>query len=759
MTPQKSKRLRSKIWLSFTIDTNDPAKAICKVCNSPVSRGGPAGETQCTTNLWNHVKVKHPELSGELNRLRKSEEAERQRSMPAVAPADTLAIDGPADIWSLFIREDDAFAHCTECRISVPMGPPNKPTATLWSHTKAEHENTYALLKQNSVHRTMMTTFFADEFSQPPIASVSSRAKTSSVWTEFKKDPTNVCQVICKTCNTVVRRGTSVERLNTTNMRRHLQGSFHQKVVKGLVDAKTYPSKDSNPEPYLPLVDNVLAAAEDPCRSRRDISQDIKAYIPETVKKCELPAMPTLGDVIGRRRIDMAHSALVMQTLYEQQKKDVCCDFSLLLPVERNAQKYLRTRNAVRNGIGDICYYESSGGLEFKLHSCVAGATSDRLKTAIEFGNSSIDLKGVDEHAVQHFIEILYTGKLHKIATLRIDELEDIYNVANMLSTPVVTNYLMQEIPNLSTVHIEIPTAATGPDTASDFTSFASDGTSHVNTPHPDMQTNTTPEVQKIIALQQESAESPKQLESRSSPVILETNGASDSSVASPGNQIPKVNKRKNYLPVSSDMSRKKAKFEPDVDGKLDTSASCSGLPSETCFADKACQASGRQEPSVSDRYIKINVFPVEPKSPIMNIIKTLRYLACEAISVLPEHSTYQPDLDMETEWENLLHQYLPTDSDDHVKNFCHIAAGMSRRCWDLFQEVTDMADVPTDYAAWSWIIGLEEESVFSSMIVLMCQPYNVASKLVPIHVSIPDQMSPLANNKRTQTVSEEFCS
>lgn len=280
------------------------------------------------------------------------------------------------------------------------------------------------------------------------------------------------------------------------------------------------------------------------------------------------------------------------------------------------------------------------------------------------------------------------------------------------------------------------------------------------------MQTNPAAEVQKIIALQQESVESPKQLEAESSPQVFESSGGSDSSVASPGNPVPRVNKRKNYLPVSSDMSRKKAKTESDVDINCTStdntsgiSSSCSELPTEPYFADKACQASGRQVPSQSDKVFKVNVSPVKPKNPMMNIVKTMRYLACDAISVLPEHSTYHPDLDMETEWENLLHQYLPGDLDDQVKNFCHIAAGMSKRCWDLLQEVTDMTDVPSDHAAWSWIIGLEEEAVFSSLIVLMCKPYKIASKLVPIHVGIPGQLSPLVNNKRVQTVSEEFCS
>lgn len=48
-------------WTYFDINTSDKTKAICKLCQASISRGGKSAKTFTTTNLLNHLKKIHPE--------------------------------------------------------------------------------------------------------------------------------------------------------------------------------------------------------------------------------------------------------------------------------------------------------------------------------------------------------------------------------------------------------------------------------------------------------------------------------------------------------------------------------------------------------------------------------------------------------------------------------------------------------------------------------------------------------------------------
>lgn len=56
----KSIKKRSKVWEYFDVSDNNPSKAVCKLCEQQVSRGGTDPRNFTTTNLTNHLKRLHP---------------------------------------------------------------------------------------------------------------------------------------------------------------------------------------------------------------------------------------------------------------------------------------------------------------------------------------------------------------------------------------------------------------------------------------------------------------------------------------------------------------------------------------------------------------------------------------------------------------------------------------------------------------------------------------------------------------------------
>ena len=48
-------------WKFFDVDQKDQSKAVCKLCEASISRGGKSSKTFTTTNMLNHLKKIHPE--------------------------------------------------------------------------------------------------------------------------------------------------------------------------------------------------------------------------------------------------------------------------------------------------------------------------------------------------------------------------------------------------------------------------------------------------------------------------------------------------------------------------------------------------------------------------------------------------------------------------------------------------------------------------------------------------------------------------
>ena len=64
-------RKRSEIWNYFFIYVCDDKKAVCHECQENVARGGDKTNSFNTSNLWKHLKIRHPDKLKELKESEK----------------------------------------------------------------------------------------------------------------------------------------------------------------------------------------------------------------------------------------------------------------------------------------------------------------------------------------------------------------------------------------------------------------------------------------------------------------------------------------------------------------------------------------------------------------------------------------------------------------------------------------------------------------------------------------------------------------
>lgn len=121
-----------------------------------------------------------------------------------------------------------------------------------------------------------------------------------------------------------------------------------------------------------------------------------------------------LEDVF-RRKLDVLHSARVVHTLYQQQKQGRYCDLKVL--------------------VEDQQYF---------VHRCVLASASAQLDAQIN-GLDTIQLVGVTNYGFEHLLEILYSGKMAKVATVDSSKFHEIVSAADALNAESVIEYCARE--------------------------------------------------------------------------------------------------------------------------------------------------------------------------------------------------------------------------------------------------------------------------------------------------------------------------
>ncbi|XP_077966528.1 uncharacterized protein LOC144420775 [Styela clava] len=515
---------RSRIWEIFSVAEHDQCKAVCKECQTIVSRGGGTARSQCTTNLWNHVKNKHPNIFNEIKKFKEDMNRNQESKRSSITLAKEIKVSNSSKIWELFIvnNEDSTAVKCTECNTEITIDDENGKD-TLWYHMMAYHPTMYAKYVNEAMENVVL----------------SSKGRRSTVWNEFTQHPLDSCKVICDTCDTIVSRGTAKEKLNTTNMRRHLKGNHHINALhsKGLAQKYSPYSEDDEHESNYNLSSSDVQQELNEATLSKCTDLEVEGYQVNDSMVTEssdddmngnstnssnhgnFPAMGDIGDMMTNRQVDMVHTALLMNALYQQQQLEICCDFSIFV---RNSSTTRKNLNIGSTQSGN----SAQSTTEFKLHKCVIGTVSDKLRTAIESGSDSLTITGVDKDVMTAFIEIVYTGKLSNINDSKRFQLQDVSKVAEILLTPTVLQYLNRCYPGLSA--------------SSTIDSSLS------------VLVNDSSNSEKSEAY--ENIKSDNQSNIDSSRLLSRT---------------PKVNKRKNYLPVPNENSRKRHKLYEDKSSLL----------------------------------------------------------------------------------------------------------------------------------------------------------------------------------------------
>lgn len=450
---------RSKIWDKFRIAPGESSKAVCNECNGVISRGGGTGRSQCTTNLWKHLENKHHDLFVETSKYKEVvNRAEKVQRHPENSKA-----------WELFSVDvgDPVLVKCLECNVKIIRPDDNVTTDVLWYHIMTEHPMLYGKCVNEALESAVLHR----------------KGKRSTVWSEFTQHPSDPCKVICNTCDTLVSRGTSKDKLNTTNMRRHLIGNVHLVVAKskglGLelseITANTERFVGANEEPKRRKV----STPDKECYSaaRSTITVDQNKNINQTAQA-----------LLTNRSVDLLHTGLLGYGLYEQQKRGDCCDFSIVIP-----------RTSEMPEVDKI----DRGNDEVKIHSCIASLVSEKLREAVENRQDRLELTNVSKRIVQYFVEIVYTGKLGLTNSIDTFEAQELRKLARYLEVDTVCDFIER-------IHPDTPLPLSCPQDTNPHDA----GVSMTTSPYIDVETLRLP------------------------PEACEI--------------LPKINKRKNYIPISN---------------------------------------------------------------------------------------------------------------------------------------------------------------------------------------------------------------
>ena len=79
-TPRKMPNPQTCIWDYFSLCQTDNAKAVCKICQTQVSRGGKSAKSFSPTNLETHLQRHEIEYREYLEKKKEEETAKKRKS-------------------------------------------------------------------------------------------------------------------------------------------------------------------------------------------------------------------------------------------------------------------------------------------------------------------------------------------------------------------------------------------------------------------------------------------------------------------------------------------------------------------------------------------------------------------------------------------------------------------------------------------------------------------------------------------------------
>lgn len=135
-----------------------------------------------------------------------------------------------------------------------------------------------------------------------------------------------------------------------------------------------------------------------------------------------------------------------MNILYEQHKSGKFCDLTLIsAPIVDVTPTIPHPSDATLFTTG-----RKGNKKEFRAHSSILAAVSAKIKTPIEMGSRTIELKDVTAFGLKSLLEIIYTGKLKRKKPLRFMEAHQIWKAASDLGVKYVHDYLVSEHPQVA---------------------------------------------------------------------------------------------------------------------------------------------------------------------------------------------------------------------------------------------------------------------------------------------------------------------
>lgn len=138
--------------------------------------------------------------------------------------------------------------------------------------------------------------------------------------------------------------------------------------------------------------------------------------------------------LLTQRPVDLFHTGLLGYGLYEQQKRGICCDFSIVVQRKSespNVEKDERIRE------------------EVKIHRCIGSLVSEKLREAIENRQERLEFVDASKRVVQYFVEISYTGKLESGHSLDNLEAQELYKLARHLEADTVCAFIQRTYPDI----------------------------------------------------------------------------------------------------------------------------------------------------------------------------------------------------------------------------------------------------------------------------------------------------------------------
>lgn len=269
--------------------------------------------------------------------------------------------------------------------------------------------------------------------------------KKSFVWDHFRISKTDPRKAICNNCGAEMVRGRDARSFGTSSLANHIKYckklvsrpspyGFSQKRKSAVCVLVDEPGQDEDGDGVK--IRRMFGDADDSQAS--DLSDVLS--LPKT---SEMYISPEAGfpieDPVGSKRMDLVHSAMLMNVLYQQHKSGKLCDMTLISSAQNSSltDTLLGSEKKKRQKT-------------YKAHSFVLAGLSEKIRTLVEMGSRTIELKDVTAFGLHASLEIVYTGKLRKSSPLTFYEAHQVWKSASDLGIKYVHEYLATEHPQVA---------------------------------------------------------------------------------------------------------------------------------------------------------------------------------------------------------------------------------------------------------------------------------------------------------------------